>query len=77
MEASCCKKGGEMKCDMDKCMQMTKEECAAYCDSMKCSPEEKAMCVEHAGAKDMEHCDSECKEHGCKHNHEGEEKHEK
>lgn len=49
----CCKKGGEttMTCDMDKVMYMTKEECAAYCDSMKCSPEEKKMCMEHAGKK--------------------------
>jgi len=53
----CCKKGpATMKCDMDKCMSMTKEECAAYCDSMKCSPEEKAICVEHAGVKDAKSC---------------------
>ena len=52
------------KCDMNKCMNMSKEECAAYCDSMNCSPEEKAMCVAHAGASKsgcMENCS-----HGCK-----------
>jgi len=37
------------KCDMNKCMSMTKEACAKYCDSLKCSPEEKAMCIKHAG----------------------------
>jgi hypothetical protein len=35
---------------MQKCMSMTKEECAAYCDSVGCTPEEKAVCVKHAGA---------------------------
>ena len=52
---ACChgKAMGEMKCDMSKCMNMTKEECAAYCDSMKCSPEEKAACLEHAGMGSM------------------------
>ena len=38
------------KCDMNKCMNMSKEECAKYCDSVGCSAEEKAMCVQHAGA---------------------------
>ncbi|MCX6311760.1 MAG: sodium-translocating pyrophosphatase [Bacteroidetes bacterium] len=42
-----CKPGMEMKCDMNKCIKMTPEQCAHYCDSMKCSPEEKAMCVKH------------------------------
>jgi H(+)-translocating pyrophosphatase len=54
-------------CDMDRCMSMTEEECAAYCDSMKCSPEQKAACMEmkkecmsrKGGC--MEGC-----EHGCK-----------
>jgi K(+)-stimulated pyrophosphate-energized sodium pump len=50
MKEDCCKGGMNTKCDMDKCMHMSKEECAAYCDSMKCSPEEKAMCMEHAGS---------------------------
>jgi K(+)-stimulated pyrophosphate-energized sodium pump len=48
MHKECCKM--PMKCDMEKCMSMTKEECAAYCDSVGCSPEEKAICVEHAGS---------------------------
>lgn len=38
-----------MKCDMSKCAQMTKEECAAYCDANKCSDEQKALCMQHAG----------------------------
>ncbi len=32
-------------CDMTKCAKMTKEECAKMCDDMKCSPEQKAMCM--------------------------------
>ena len=39
------------KCDMSKCINMSKEECAKYCDSLKCSPEEKAMCLKHAAGK--------------------------
>ncbi|MGQ0828066.1 MAG: sodium/proton-translocating pyrophosphatase, partial [Bacteroidota bacterium] len=39
-------------CDMARCMNMTKEECAAYCDSVGCTPEQKAICVEHAGMSD-------------------------
>ncbi len=46
--AACCDKG-EMKCDMSKCATMTKEECAAMCDKMGCSPEEKAECMKLAG----------------------------
>jgi K(+)-stimulated pyrophosphate-energized sodium pump len=50
------------KCDMSKCASMTKEECANYCDSIGCSAEEKAMCVEHAGmAGAKAAC---CSEHG-------------
>ena len=70
MMKECCKNKIEMKCDMNKCMHMSKEACAAYCDSMKCSPEEKAMCVEHAGMSD---CKSGCTKHesscmeGCDH----------
>jgi K(+)-stimulated pyrophosphate-energized sodium pump len=45
----CAKPGMEMKCDMNKCMTMTPEQCAAYCDSMGCTPEQKAMCMSHAG----------------------------
>jgi K(+)-stimulated pyrophosphate-energized sodium pump len=32
-------------CDLAKCMNMTPEACAAYCDSMKCTPEQKAACI--------------------------------
>jgi K(+)-stimulated pyrophosphate-energized sodium pump len=52
-------------CDMEKCMTMTKEECAAYCDSMQCSPEQKAMCQSMYGADgkfDMAKCKEMCKE---------------
>jgi K(+)-stimulated pyrophosphate-energized sodium pump len=41
--------GMNVKCEMSKCMQMTKEECAAYCDQNKCTPEQKAICMAHAG----------------------------
>jgi polyisoprenoid-binding protein YceI len=34
---------------MDKCMTMTPEQCAAYCDSMGCDSAQKAMCMSHAG----------------------------
>ncbi|MGV3597989.1 MAG: sodium-translocating pyrophosphatase [Bacteroidota bacterium] len=55
---ACCSMDGHhasanAKCDMDKCMKMTPEECAAYCDSVGCSPAQKAECVKHAkGHKD-------------------------
>ena len=46
-------------CDLSKCMSMTPEACAAYCDSMKCTPEQKAACVKmmeaHKGI-DMSEC---------------------
>jgi K(+)-stimulated pyrophosphate-energized sodium pump len=38
------------KCDMSKCAEMTKEECAQMCDSLGCSPEEKEMCLSHYDA---------------------------
>ncbi len=38
------------KCDMNKCAKMSKDECAAMCDSLKCSAEEKAMCMAHYDA---------------------------
>src|SRR5574343_506592 len=53
-EAASCdhhKKGETMigKCDMSKCANMTKDECAAMCDSLGCSAEEKEMCLAHYG----------------------------
>jgi K(+)-stimulated pyrophosphate-energized sodium pump len=46
-------------CDLSKCMSMTPEACAAYCDSMKCTPEQKAACIKmieaHKGI-DMSEC---------------------
>lgn len=33
------------KCNMSECANMTKEQCAAKCDSLGCSPEEKAKCM--------------------------------
>lgn len=49
MKKECCKQDSTMKCDMDMVTKMTAEQCAAYCDSMKCTPEEKAVCMKHAG----------------------------
>jgi K(+)-stimulated pyrophosphate-energized sodium pump len=45
------KKGETMigKCDMSKCATMSKDECAAMCDSLGCSAEEKEMCLAHYG----------------------------
>jgi K(+)-stimulated pyrophosphate-energized sodium pump len=37
------------KCDMSKCKDMTKEECAKMCDEKGCSAEEKAICMAHYG----------------------------
>jgi K(+)-stimulated pyrophosphate-energized sodium pump len=46
-------------CDLSKCMSMTTEECAAYCDSMKCTPAQKEACIKmieaHKGI-DMSEC---------------------
>ncbi|MES2380151.1 MAG: sodium-translocating pyrophosphatase [Bacteroidota bacterium] len=79
-------------CDLEKCMSMTKEECAAYCDSMQCSPEDKAMCQSMYGADgkfDMAKCKEMCKEgdskggkaccaeEGEEHGHHGHEGHDK
>lgn len=47
MEA--CHKGAS-KCDMSKCAAMTKDECAKMCDSVGCTPEEKAFCMSMYGA---------------------------
>jgi hypothetical protein len=62
------------KCDMEKCMSMTEEECAAYCDSMQCTPEQKEACLEM-----RKHCSkmkSECSHEGkvgCGEHHESSE----
>ncbi len=47
-----CKVGSEMVggCDLSKCATMTKDECAKMCDSLKCSPEQKAICLSHYDA---------------------------
>jgi K(+)-stimulated pyrophosphate-energized sodium pump len=37
------------KCDMSKMAAMTKDECAAMCDEMGCSPADKAMCLAYYG----------------------------
>jgi K(+)-stimulated pyrophosphate-energized sodium pump len=49
MTTSCSEDMG--KCDMSKCEKMTKEECAKMCDSLKCNPEQKQMCLSHYDAK--------------------------
>ncbi len=50
------------KCDMSKCATMTKDECAAMCDSLKCSPEQKEMCLSHYGADGKFVAPKECEE---------------
>ncbi|MCW3086472.1 MAG: sodium-translocating pyrophosphatase [Bacteroidetes bacterium] len=68
MEMKECTMGMNPKCDMQKCMSMTKEECAKYCDSVGCTAEQKAMCVEHAGTAEGKAC---CKDKGaCTEKHE-------
>ncbi len=45
-KTECCAPGMDMgACDMDKCTSMTKEACAAYCDSMGCTSEQKEHCL--------------------------------
>ena len=60
MDTDCSKYGeggATVTCDMEMVSCMSKEECAAYCDSMKCSPEEKELCLKHAGmTKDKKDC---------------------
>jgi K(+)-stimulated pyrophosphate-energized sodium pump len=67
MDMDHCKMMGN--CEMSKCMTMTKEECAAYCDSMKCTTEQKTMCQSMYGADgkfDMAKCMAMCeKESSC------------
>ena len=59
MDMGKCDVGG---CDMGKVMNMSKEQCAAYCDSLKCTPEQKAMCMSHAGsAFCSQACQDNCK----------------
>ncbi len=71
------------KCDMTKCATMTKDECAKMCDSLKCTAEEKAMCLSHFGAdgkfiggemkaccKDKKMCEKKCEDKAsCKDHH--------
>ena len=45
-----CKEGMIGKCDMSKCKDMTKEECAKMCDSLGCTSEQKEACLSHYGA---------------------------
>lgn len=46
VEMKSCEEGEMMgNCDMSKCATMTKDECAKMCDSLKCTPEQKAMCL--------------------------------
>ncbi len=54
--------GMEMgKCDMERCKTMTKDECAAYCDSLGCSAEQKEKCMSMYGA-DGKFDEAKCKE---------------
>ena len=82
-----CHKGSSfhknMKCDVSKCADMTKDECAAMCDEKGCSAEEKEMCMsmyneagEFIGHGDMKKCckdsSKECSGDKAKCDHEGE-----
>jgi K(+)-stimulated pyrophosphate-energized sodium pump len=61
-KTECCAPGMDMdSCDMDKCMNMTKEECAAYCDSMQCTPEQKEHCLK---MREEKHSHADGHEHG-------------
>ncbi len=73
-KTECCAPKKEMKCDMSKCADMTEEEIKACCDSVGCTPEEKEMCLQHAGKKEEKKacCADKDKEH---HEHEGHEHH--
>ena len=48
-------------CEMDKCKTMSKDECAAYCDSVGCTPEQKEKCLSMYGA-DGKFDEAKCKE---------------
>jgi K(+)-stimulated pyrophosphate-energized sodium pump len=66
MEAACCETGGEMgKCDRSLCATMTKEQCAAHCDSVGCSAEEKAHCMSMYG-EDGKYIGGKCDMQKCK-----------
>ena len=41
----CSVNGKDMKCDLSDCSKMTKEECAAMCDSLGCSEKETSLCL--------------------------------
>jgi K(+)-stimulated pyrophosphate-energized sodium pump len=65
-------------CDWSMCKTMTKEACAAYCDSTGCSAEEKAACLSLYGAdgkfdeaKCKEMCKAENKDNCCSEEKEG------
>ena len=49
------------KCDMSLCKTMTKEECAAHCDSMGCTSAQKEMCMNMYNA-DGTFNEAKCKE---------------
>jgi K(+)-stimulated pyrophosphate-energized sodium pump len=57
------------KCDMNKCSSMSKEECAAYCDSMGCDSTQKAKCLNMYNEKGefvgpcMSSCGKKCNNH--------------
>jgi hypothetical protein len=48
------------KCEMSKCMEMTKDECALICDSMGCDAKQKEMCLSMYGA-DGKFNEAKCK----------------
>jgi K(+)-stimulated pyrophosphate-energized sodium pump len=65
--------GKDMKCDWSDCSKMTKKECAAMCDSLGCSKEEKELFLSHYD-KDGKYigCTNDCCKGNKKCTHEGE-----
>jgi K(+)-stimulated pyrophosphate-energized sodium pump len=57
-------------CDMQKCMNMTQEECAAYCDSMMCTIEQKELCKKHAIGGECHKDAANTEDHKCGDNEE-------
>ena len=64
----------DSKCDMSKCADLTKDECASMCDDKGCSAEEKAMCMslyneagEFIGHGEKKACCSDEEKSSCEH----------
>ncbi len=64
---SCQHAGGQMmgNCDISKCAEMTKEECAKMCDSLQCTPEQKETCLSHYDSEGKYACNHAKNENKC------------